>query len=183
MPLLHSNGMAVGTPAPDFSLPGVDGKSHGLADFADAPALVVVFTCNHCPYAIAAEDRLVELANQFEGKAAFVAINPNDAARYPADDFASMQKRAAEKAFPFPYLHDETQEVARAYDAACTPDLFVFDSKRELVYNGRLDDNWQDPSAVKHEDLRAVLEATVEGKPHGLAEVVPSMGCSIKWKP
>ena len=183
MALMHSNGMAVGTAAPDFNLPGVDGKSHRLADFDGPPALVVIFTCNHCPYAIAAEDRLIELAGQFEGKAAFVAINPNDASRYPDDNFDAMVERARDKAFPFAYLHDETQAVARAYDAACTPDLFVFDAKRELVYNGRLDDNWQNPSEVSREDLRAVLEATVEGRAHELDDVVPSMGCSIKWKP
>jgi peroxiredoxin len=178
----YSNGMPVGTSAPAFSLPATDGNTYALDDFADAPVLVVVFTCNHCPYAIASEDRLIELARDYEGRARIVAINPNDARKYPDDSFESMVARAKEKAFPFPYLRDEDQSVARAYDAACTPDIFVFDRDRKLVYNGRLDDNWKEPNKVTRRDLRSVIDATLEGRAHGLAEVVPSMGCSIKWK-
>jgi peroxiredoxin len=175
--------MPVGTPAPPFSLPATDGRTVSLEDFADAKVLVVVFTCNHCPYAKAAEGRLVELQRDFADRGVrLVAINPNDAVSHPDDSFEKMIERARAQGFNFPYLRDETQEVARAYDAACTPDVFVFGPDRALVYNGRIDDDWKDPSAVTRRDLREVVEATLEGRPHGLPEVVPSMGCSIKWK-
>ncbi len=140
--------MALGTTAPAFSLPAVDGRTYTLGDFDDALALVVVFTCNHCPYAVACEDRLIALQAEFDPRVRFAAINSNDGERYPQDSFAAMKTRAAERRFNFPYLYDETQQVARAYDAACTPDIFVFDSARALTYNGRLDDNWKDASAV-----------------------------------
>ena len=182
MPLMHSKGMTVGTTAPAFSLPGVDGESWSLDSFADAELLLVVFTCNHCPYAIANEDRLIEIQNDYGDKGLrMVAISPNDAEKYPDDSFDEMKKRAADKAFPFPYLYDEGQDVARSYDAACTPDLFLFDRDRKLVYNGRVDDNWQEPGRVTRQDLRAVLDAALEGRSVDF-EHVPSMGCSIKWK-
>lgn len=182
MALMHSKGMAVGTAAPPFSLPGVDGKTWSLDSFEDAQLLVVVFTCNHCPYAIASEDRLLEIQADYGEKGVrLVAINPNDADNYPADSFDNMKKRAADKGFSFPYLYDESQSVARAYDAACTPDIFVFDRDRKLIYNGRIDDNWQKPEAVTRRDLRAVLDAALEGRAVDF-EHVPSMGCSIKWK-
>ena len=183
MALVRSSGLPVGTPAPPFSLPGTDGRTWSLDDFADAKVLVVVFTCNHCPYAKACEDRLVALSRDYaDAGVRLVAINPNDASTHPEDSFERMVERAEEKGFDFPYLRDETQEVARAYDAACTPDPFVFDAERRLVYNGRIDDSWRDESAVTRRDLRQVIDATLEGRPHGLEEVVPSMGCSIKWK-
>ncbi len=182
MALQYSKGMAVGTPAPDFSLPGVDGSDWSVQSFADAQLLVVVFTCNHCPYAIACEDRLVQLqADYLDRGVRLVAINPNDAERYPGDDFEHMKVRAQEKSFNFPYLRDETQSVARAYDAACTPDIFVFDADRRLVYNGRLDDNWQQPEQVTRHDLREMLDAALAGNALSF-DPVPSMGCSIKWK-
>ena len=182
MPVMHSKGMPVGTPAPAFSLPAVDGKTYTLDSFADAKLLVVVFTCNHCPYAIACEDRLIAIQRDYANKGVqLVGINPNDAENYPADSFDAMVTRATEKAFNFPYLRDESQQVARAYDAACTPDIFVFDADRKLIYNGRIDDNWQQPENVTRKDLRAVLDATLEGKAFDF-EPVPSMGCSIKWK-
>ena len=128
MPVMHSNGMPLGTVAPPFSLPGVDGETYSLDSFSDAELLVVVFTCNHCPYAIACEDRLVAIQSDYGDKGVrLVAINPNDAEKYPDDSFDKMKERAAAKDFNFPYLRDESQEVARAYDAACTPDVFVFD--------------------------------------------------------
>lgn len=182
MALLQSNGMAVGTVAPPFSLPATDGKTYGLADFADAAVLVVIFTCNHCPYAIANEDRLVGLQRAYEGRAQLVAINPNDARSHPGDSFERMVERARDKGFNFPYLRDESQSVARAYDAACTPDVFVFDADRKLVYNGRIDDNWRDEKAVTQRDLEQVIDRTLAGEPHGLPELFPAMGCSIKWK-
>jgi len=179
---MHSKGMPLGTAAPRFSLPGVDGETWSLASFADAELLVVVFTCNHCPYAMASEDRLIEIQNDYRARGVrLVAINPNDADAYPADSFEKMKQRAAEKGFNFPYLRDESQEVARVYDAACTPDIFVFDRDRKLIYNGRIDDNWQHPDKVTRKDLRAVLDAALQGKAVDFQHV-PSMGCSIKWK-
>lgn len=183
MPFQHSNGMPVGTPAPPFTLPGTDGRTHSLEDFAEATALVVVFTCNHCPVAKAYEDRLVALSSDYGDRGVrLVAINPNDATSHPQDSMEAMVVRAAEKGFDFPYLRDESQDVARAYDAACTPDVFVFGPERTLVYNGRIDDSWQDEAKVERRDLRRVLDMILEGRPHGLDEVVPAMGCSIKWK-
>ena len=182
MPVMHSKGMPLATPAPPFSLPGVDGKTYSLDSFADAELLVVVFTCNHCPYAKACEDRLIEIQRDYRDRGVeLVAINPNDAEKYPDDSFEKMKERAASKGFNFPYLRDESQEVARAYDAACTPDIFVFDRDRNLVYNGRIDDNWQEPEKVTRRDLREVLDAALEGRTVDF-EHVPSMGCSIKWK-
>lgn len=182
MAVMHSKGMPIGTPAPPFSLPGVDDKTWSLGAFSDAEILVVVFTCNHCPYAKASEDRLIEIQDDYRDQGVrLVAINPNDDRKYPDDSFASMKERAADKGFNFPYLRDEGQEVARAYDAACTPDIFVFGRDRQLIYNGRIDDNWQHPEQVKRQDLRAVLDAALKGKTVGF-EHVPSMGCSIKWK-
>ena len=182
MALMQSKGMPVGNAAPPFSLPGVDGNAWSLDSFADASLLVVVFTCNHCPYAIASEDRLLALQSDYEARGVrLVAISSNDAEKYSDDSFDKMKERAADKGFNFPYLYDESQEVARAYDAACTPDVFVFDRERKLVYNGRIDDNWQEPDQVTRQDLRSVLDAALEGRTVDF-EHVPSMGCSIKWK-
>ncbi len=182
MALVHSNGMPRGTEAPAFSLPGTDGRTYSLDSFADAKALLVVFTCNHCPYAQAAEGRIAELARDYADRGLrVVAINPNDAARYPGDSFEAMKARAAEKQFPYPYLHDESQAVARAYDAACTPDPFLFGPDRALVYNGRIDDDWKEPSRATRHDLRDAIEAVLAGRDIAF-EPVPSMGCSIKWR-
>jgi peroxiredoxin len=182
MALTYSHGMAVGTAAPEFSLPGVDGKTYALDGFADAQVLCVVFTCNHCPYAKAVEERLVQVQRDYASRGVrLVAINPNDERAYPDDSFEHMVARAAERGFNFPYLHDASQAVARAYDAACTPDIFVFDRARKLFYNGRFDDNWQDASKVTRRDLRLVLDALLEGRALDFPPVA-SMGCSIKWK-
>ncbi len=182
MALMYSKGMTIGTPMPEFSLAGTDGKHWSSADFTDAMVLVVVFSCNHCPYAIASEDRLIALQHEYmERGVRFVLINPNDADRYPDDAFDHMVRRSQEHHFPFPYLQDETQVVARAYDAACTPDIFVFDRARKLAYNGRIDDNWQEPEKATHHDLRTAIEDTLAGRALSI-EPVPSMGCSIKWK-
>jgi peroxiredoxin len=177
----YSKGMATGTGAPAFSLPGVDGKTWSLQSFASAELLVVVFTCNHCPYAQAVEQRLVELQRDYGPRGVqLVAINPNDDRAYPDDSFERMVERAAQRHFNFPYLRDASQAVARAYDAACTPDIFVFDRQRKLIYNGRFDDNWKEPAQVRRRDLRLVLDAALSGSRVDF-EPVPSMGCSIKW--
>jgi peroxiredoxin len=180
--LAYSNGLPLGSTAPPFSMPAIAGQTYSLEAFADARVLVVVFTCNHCPYARAVEGRLVALqADYAERGVRLCAINPNDATKYPDDSFEAMAERAAQRGFNFPYLCDESQRVARAYQAACTPDFFAFDKARELVYNGRLDDNWQDEQAVARQDLRLVLDAQLGGREIDF-EPVPSMGCSIKWK-
>ena len=151
-----------GAPAPDFSLPGTDGKIYTLADFAAAKLLVVVFTCNHCPYAIGVEDRLIRLARTYQAKGvALVAISANDATKYPDDSFANMKQRAVAKSFPYPYCYDEPQTTAKAYGAVCTPHVFVFDAARHLIYEGRIDDNWKDESAVTTHDLKNALDAAL----------------------
>lgn len=171
-----------GAPAPDFSLPGTDGTTYSLASFEAAELLVVIFTCNHCPYAKGVEDRLVRMANTYQPQGvAFAAISANDAASYPADSFENMKVRAAEKGFPFPYLYDESQEVARAFGAVCTPHVFLFDRERHLLYEGRIDDNWKDESLVTRHDLRDTLDAVLAGKPVPHPQTNP-MGCSLKWK-
>lgn len=182
MALTYSNLMPLGTKAPSFALPGVDGKITTLDSFASAEVLVVVFTCNHCPYAIASEDRLIDLQLRYRPRdVEFVLINPNDDEAYPEDSYAEMVIRAKAKNFPFPYLRDESQEIARAYDATCTPDVFVFDRDRRLRYNGRIDDNWQNPKMATRHDLATVLEDLLAGREITIAPN-PSMGCSIKWK-
>lgn len=173
--------LALGSPAPDFALPGVDGRTYRLADFADAPTLCIVVTCNHCPVAIAYEDRLVALAEEARARCAIVAVNPNDATTHPGDSFEAMKVRAKEKGFPFPYLRDESQALARALGAQCTPDPFLFDRERKLVYVGRIDDSHRDPHKVTQRDLWRAIEAAAAGRSIDF-DVKPAVGCSIKWK-
>lgn len=174
--------LKIGDKAITFDLPGVDGKRHALAGYVGKDALVVVFTCNHCPYAQAWEDRLIQIQADYAAKGVqLLAINANDAVKYPGDSFAQMKERAAAKGFNFPYLHDETQEVARAYGAQRTPEVFAFDKDRVLRYQGTVDDNYEDPAAVKAPYLRQALDAVLAGKPAPTAETAP-VGCTIKWK-
>jgi len=188
MALTYTPRGELGSTCPDFSLPSVDGKKVSLADFAtSAQVLVVMFICSHCPYVKAIEDRLIALAAEFAGRpVAFVGICSNDSYDYPEDAPAALLARWREKGYGFPYLIDESQEVARAFGAVCTPDFFVYDRNRKLAYRGRLDDSWRAPERVQRRELRdavvALLEAggTAPGK--GLTEQNPSMGCSIKWK-
>jgi len=183
----YSEMTALGSAAPAFDLPIAnpqvddrDGPTRGLADYADAEALVVVFMCNHCPYVHAVEDRLIALAREFAPRdVQVVGICSNDAERYPQDDFDAMAERAKEKGYPFPYLRDDSQDVARAYGAVCTPDFFVYDADRTLVYRGRLDDGRPGRDATQH-DLRRALDELLETG-EITAEQVPSMGCNIKW--
>lgn len=180
MTLLHTPKANIGSELPDFSLFGIDSVKYSPESFSAAKVLVVVFTCNHCPYAIAVRDRLRKLAVDFQDQGVqFVAINSNDAEGYPEDSFEEMKKE--ENGYPFPYLFDESQEVAREFGAVCTPDIFVYDGERKLAYRGRFDDNWQNPDKVTREDLREALEALLRGeKPSG--DQISSMGCSIKWR-
>ncbi|TLZ91624.1 MAG: thioredoxin family protein [Methanobacteriota archaeon] len=147
MELTQYQGLPLGSPAPDFSLPGVDGKTHSLGSFKDKPILVIAFWCNHCPYVQAWEDRTIAVQKEFAGKGVqFVMINANDDESYPEDDFAHMVERSKRKGYNFPYLRDESQKSAEAYGAVATPDFFVFDAGRKLRYRGKLDDS-KDPSS------------------------------------
>jgi peroxiredoxin len=182
MSLTYSAMMELGTRAPDFALTATDGKTYSLASFADCSALLVVFYCNHCPYAQAVEDRLIRLGHDYIPKGlGMILISSNDVSQYPEDSFEEMCRRAEDKDYPFPYAYDESQSVAHAYHAACTPDPFVFDAERRLFYRGRIDDNWKEPSKVKRQDLRAAIEAVLLGRPMP-AEQLASLGCNIKWK-
>lgn len=170
-----------GDPAPDFSLPGVDGQRYSLKDFAEKPVLVVLFSCNHCPYVQAYEDRLIEIQRDYEDRGVqLVAINSNDDVNYPEDSFENMVTRAKAKGYNFPYLRDASQQVALAYGATHTPHLFVFDRHRRLRYTGKIDDNWQRPDAVKRRYLREALEAILRnGEP--AEPTTHAIGCTIKW--
>ena len=174
--------LQIGSKAIPFELPGVDGNAHSLADYADKDSVVVFFTCNHCPYVRAWEDRMTQVQSDYGKKGVqLIAISSNDAAQYPDDDFASMKQRAKDKGFNFPYLYDESQEVARAYGAERTPEFFVFDNKGVLHYQGALDDNYEDPDAVQHQYLRDALDAVLSGQSPAVTET-PPRGCTIKWK-
>jgi peroxiredoxin len=183
MGVAEKNTMKKGQKAPDFkNLPGVDGKKYSLSDFADKKALVVFFSCNHCPYVQAYEDRIMDLQREFGPKGAqFLAINSNDDAGYPDDSFDNMVKRAKERKFNFVYLRDQSQDVAKAYHATHTPHFFVFNAQRELSYTGKVDDNWQEPAKVTRRYLKEVLEALVQGREPAESETF-AIGCTIKWK-
>ena len=169
--------------APDFELPATDGKTYSLADVSGPNGVVVVFICNHCPYVLAVIDRIIRDAKELaEHGIGFAAICSNDSSTHPADSFENMAKMAEEKGFPFPYLHDEDQSVARAYDAACTPDFFGFNADMKLQYRGRLDAsrNKAGPDDLRRDLFEAMVEVAKSGQ--GPQDQVASMGCSIKWK-
>jgi len=165
-----------------FSLPATDGKGYGQMDFKDKKAIVIIFMCNHCPYVHAVIDRLIAIQADYANKGVqLIGINANDSKNYPEDSFEAMQEWATERGINFPYLHDESQAVARSYQAQCTPDIYVFDQAKKLAYHGRIDDNWQEESEVTKQDLREALDAIIEDNPVPEPQK-PSMGCSIKWK-
>ncbi len=172
-----------GDPAPDFSLPGVDGKTYRLSDFAADPLLLVTFWCNHCPYVQAWEGRMVEIGRKYGPKGVrIVLINSNDARAYPEDRFESMVRRAKEHAYPFPYLHDESQTVAHAYGALVTPHPMLFGRDRKLLFQGRIDNDHQHPERVTERYLERALDQALKGEPVRPAEL-PVAGCSVKWLP
>jgi peroxiredoxin len=183
MSLTPSTMLPLGTVAPDFHLPDTNGKTVSYGDFKNAPALVVVFMCNHCPYVKLIREGLAKFGRDYQAKdAAIVGINANDVANYPADSPAKMKEEAAAAGYTFPYLYDESQSVAKAYRAACTPDIFLFDAQKKLVYRGQFDDARPGNGVpVTGKDLRAALDAVLAGKPV-LAKQTPSIGCNIKWK-
>ncbi|MBC2665471.1 thioredoxin family protein [Novosphingobium flavum] len=186
-----------GQPAPPFALPDTDGRIRTLEEFAPAPALLVAFICNHCPFVLHLLDGLIGLAREYEPKGLqVVAISSNWPDEYPDDDYAHMQALAADRDFPFPYLHDESQDVALAYNAICTPDFFLYDGERRLYYAGQFDESrpsinrppmpgmppLRTDLPVTGDDMRAALDALLAGLPAPQPQR-PSAGCSIKWRP
>ena len=179
-----SSMLALGTRAPDFALPDADGRITALGDFAGAPALLIIFLCNHCPFVKHIRGGLASLVREYQARGLAVAgINANDIHAYPDDAPARMKEEAAAAGYTFPYLFDETQAAAKAYQAACTPDFFLFDRDRKLVYRGQFDDSRPGNGVpVTGEDLRAALDAVLSGRPVS-GQQRPSIGCGIKWKP
>ncbi|MDZ8223817.1 thioredoxin family protein [Nostoc sp. ChiVER01] len=185
MALTASTMLPLGTKAPDFNLPEVvSGKATSLSTFASKKALLVMFICRHCPFVKHIQQELVQLGKDyFTSDLAIVAISANDAQNYPDDAPESLQAFATEQGFNFTLCYDESQETAKAYTAACTPDFFVFDEQRQLVYRGQLDDSRpSNGKPVTGADLRAAIEAVLAGKPV-TSDQKPSVGCNIKWKP
>ncbi len=179
-----SNMLPIGTPAPDFTLPDtVSGNSYTLRDLQGNQGTVLMFICNHCPFVKHVNAQLVALAHAYQTKGiAFIAISSNDVVNYPDDHPDLMRETAAAEGYPFPYLYDESQEVARAYEAACTPDFYLFDRDLKLVYRGQLDDSRPgNGNPVNGADLRAAMEALLSGTDIP-ADQKPSIGCNIKWK-
>lgn len=175
----------IGTPAPDFSLPDVTmGKPVSLADFKTSPALLVMFICNHCPYVKHVQAGMTQMAKDLQSRGvAVIAISSNDVENYPEDSPEKMKEEAQRAGYTFPYLYDGSQSAARAYRAACTPDFFLFDSQRKLVYRGQMDDARHGNNVpVTGRDLRAAVDAVLSGKPVAPNQT-PSLGCNIKWKP
>ncbi|MBI2085289.1 MAG: thioredoxin family protein [Candidatus Aenigmarchaeota archaeon] len=166
----------------EFELIGVDGKKHSSNKFASKKVLVVIFTCNHCPYAKAYQDRIIAVQKDYASKGVqVIAINSNDDSKYTEDSFDDMKTRAKEKGFNFPYLRDESQIVARDYGAKATPHVFVFDFSRKLRYVGAIDDNWDNATAAKQKYLREAIDAILAGKEIAVKETMP-VGCTIKWR-
>lgn len=181
MAMTPSTMLKLGTSAPDFSLPDTNGKTVSLADFAGKP-LLVMFICNHCPFVKHIRSELAALGKDYSAKLGIVAINSNDVANYPDDSPEKMGLEVASAGYVFPYLFDESQGVATAYKAACTPDFFLFDASHQLVYRGQLDDSRPgNDIPVSGKDLRAALDAVAAGQMPD-AEQQPSIGCNIKWK-
>ena len=183
MTVTASNMLPLGTSAPDFNLPDTQGNMVSLAHFEQSPALLIIFMCNHCPFVKHILSDLAELIRGYQAEGvAVVGINSNDVANYPDDSPLMMANLARESRFTFPYLYDETQGVAKAFSAACTPDFFLFDGERALVYRGQLDDSRPGNAIpVTGADLTAAIETVLEGKPVA-PEQKPSIGCNIKWK-
>ena len=183
MVLTPSTMLPLGTAAPDFSLMNIDGKTLSLADLSDASAMLVIFMCNHCPFVKHVADALAALAAEYQAKGvAIVGISSNDVANFPADSPEQMVAEAEQRNYTFPYLYDETQQVAKAYRAACTPDFYVFDQDRKLFYRGQMDASRPESEIpVSGEDLRTALDAVLAGQPHPENQT-PGIGCNIKWK-
>ncbi|MDP3149577.1 MAG: thioredoxin family protein [Ignavibacteria bacterium] len=172
----------LGDTMPDFFLPGIDGKNYDENDFGANPLLLIIFSCNHCPYVQAYEERIIKLQNNLlKDGLKIVAINANDSDKYSEDSFEEMKKRATEKEFNFIYLRDESQETAKAFGAAFTPELFLFNAERKLIYTGKIDDNWREPEKVQTKYLQNAIEEFLRGEEISVPETY-AIGCTIKWK-
>ena len=180
---MATNKLKIGDSIPTFNkLPAVDGKSYSLIDFDDKKILIIVFSCNHCPYVKAYEPRMIELQKKYKPEGVqLIAINSNETVNYPEDKFEKMVQNAKEKNFNFVYLRDEDQSVADAFGATHTPEFFVFDEKRILRYHGKMDDNWQDPRLVKENYVSDAIDAIIKNLPIKTTETY-SIGCTIKWR-
>lgn len=175
-------GLTISDKAIDFKLIGTDSKEYTLDDFSDKELLVVIFTCNHCPYAIAYENRIKDIQSDYQNKnVQVIAINSNDSESHPGDSFDSMITRSNEKQFNFPYLRDETQEIALKYGPEVTPDVFLFDKNRNLQYRGRIDDNWDNKKKSSSNDVRTNIDLLL-GNKEIKNSTQKAVGCSIKWK-
>lgn len=172
--------LSIGSKIPEFNLPATDGNFYSN-EASDKDALIVMFSCNHCPYVRAYEDRIMQIQEDYNENLMVLAINANDAENYPDDSFDNMKTRARVKNFNFPYLRDENQATAKAFDATHTPEIFLFDKERKLAYHGKIDDNWQEPGNVQSNYLRDALNEILEGKKVSIPETY-SIGCTIKWK-
>ena len=174
--------LQIGDKAPGFSLPGVDGRTYSLDSFKEAKILIVVFSCNHCPYVVGSEDRMNALYADYKSKGVeMIAINSNEQENHPTDDFEHMVERAKDKGFRFAYVRDESQDIAKAYGALRTPHYYVFDADRTLRYTGRMDDNPRQPGKETTRELRDALDALLAGKKPPV-EVTNPIGCNVKWK-
>jgi len=167
---------------PDIFLPATDGKNYSANDFTANPLLLIIFSCNHCPYVQGYEERIIKLQNDFKMDGLqIVAINANDADKYAEDSFEEMKKRAEEKQFNFLYLRDESQETAKTFGAVFTPELFLFNAERKLIYAGKIDDNWREPEKVQTKYLQNAIEEYLRGEEISVPETY-AIGCTIKWK-
>jgi peroxiredoxin len=174
--------LSIGSKIPEFNSKGIDGKTYSLESFKDTKGVIIIFSCNHCPYVQAYEGRIKAIQSDYKDKRiAVVAINSNDDVNYPDDSFENMKKRAAEQNFNFIYVRDEDQSVAKKFDATHTPEIFLFDEDKKLVYSGKIDDNWQEPEKVVNHYLRNALNEMLEGNEISVPETY-SIGCTIKWK-
>ena len=182
MVLTYSYNADLNRNCPDFSLLSVDDKKYCLKDFADCKVLLVAFICNHCPYVMAIEDRLIDLAKKYpKDQFQMIAICSNDRKSYPDDSKENLYKRWQEKNYGFVYLVDESQQIAKNFGALCTPDFFLYDQNRKLKYQGQLDDNWKDESLVKERSMEKAIDLLIQDKKINFI-TKPSLGCSIKWK-
>ena len=172
----------LGSKLPSFDLPNVDGQKIGANYFKGSKAGLVVFTCNHCPYVKGSEEMLISIIRKFEGQGLkTLAINSNDAAQYPDDSFANMQAKSRSMKLPYPYLHDESQQVAKLFDAACTPEFYLFDANQNLVYHGTINDSPRDPAKVSKDFLSTALAQVLQGQAAN-PSYTHALGCSIKWR-
>ena len=182
MALVESIPVAIGTKMPAFELKDPNHQLYKSSDLFGSKGLLVAFTCNHCPYALAIWPRLIELSKHAAKQGInTVGINPNIHPNYPEDAPERMKEKIKEWGIAFPYLVDDTQEIAKEFKAQCTPDLYLFNQNHELVYHGRIDDNWKEPQKVTKQELKAAIDALASGKPTAQKQY-PSMGCSIKWR-